>query len=642
MVPYFLLFAFLFAAPIFPNWDDETPEESIEFRGTPNLVTYGGLTIQCDLGCGNSEEDPTAAEIVSILKKTIHKVFRNCSPLDPGFGGISALDVYSCPSWECDDCGECSVYNWPITHGFYLEEEPKEIYSVATYPQFLELTFALKRDVQFYHFDIHRQELNLIRSMLPMLKKERREGTYGNVEIGQMGELQFLDWGSTTSSSMPISELLKDLTNHAHRLEENLSKFYPQECEEKKEQIEKAIQKMDAKFRDIFTWCLKNHQPEGIAFHSAVENFIARDFDLAIEQLRWLINVAEKHRVKDELLSKLYLLKGQVQSEFGLYAEAIIGLTAAIQKNPRMKEAYFERAAAYFELGKFDRAIEDFLVSDIHSHSIESPTQIGLGIAAGILIGASDSAIEFIPSMIGTLRGLGSGLWALSKDPVGASQEFVNAAVRCVKYIKSHTHAELIQEMVPELKELVQDYDRLDDFQRGKLIGHVVGKYGMDIFLAKQSISFAKSYRDLKKANQVLTLEALTSPEQAQTILTEANQRWTRIHKETLQKGEIKIAKDKQGKHIKGDPNYEQLVKDKKNPSIFEHPDPEKLIREHGGTGIKNKGDVPGMAGYVEIVDFGEFIGYSVNQRTGEKIATTMGKIHYAKDGAHIVPYAKR
>ena len=39
-----------------------------------------------------------------------------------------------------------------------------------------------------------------------------------------------------------------------------------------------------------------------------------------------------------------------------------------------------------------------------------------------------------------------------------------------------------------------------------------------------------------------------------------------------------------------------------------------------------------------ESVDFGRVIGYYVDPVTQEKIPTTMGTIHYSKDGAHIVP----
>jgi filamentous hemagglutinin len=51
---------------------------------------------------------------------------------------------------------------------------------------------------------------------------------------------------------------------------------------------------------------------------------------------------------------------------------------------------------------------------------------------------------------------------------------------------------------------------------------------------------------------------------------------------------------------------------------------------------------VPGTPGYQEVVNFGESIGYSIDRSTGEKMATTWGKIHYAKDGVHVVPTAPR
>lgn len=40
----------------------------------------------------------------------------------------------------------------------------------------------------------------------------------------------------------------------------------------------------------------------------------------------------------------------------------------------------------------------------------------------------------------------------------------------------------------------------------------------------------------------------------------------------------------------------------------------------------------------IERVDFGKIIGYYVDPQTGKKHPTTMGIIHYSKNGAHIVP----
>ena len=99
----------------------------------------------------------------------------------------------------------------------------------------------------------------------------------------------------------------------------------------------------------------------------------------------------------------------------------------------------------------------------------------------------------------------------------------------------------------------------------------------------------------------------------------------------------LKIQWDKQGKHIVGHNNYKSLL----NRSVLEHSSPQELIKKFAGTGIKVGKQQPGLPGYQEIVNFGEFIGYSVNRETGKKAATTWGKIHYAKDSAHIVPHKK-
>lgn len=61
-------------------------------------------------------------------------------------------------------------------------------------------------------------------------------------------------------------------------------------------------------------------------------------------------------------------------------------------------------------------------------------------------------------------------------------------------------------------------------------------------------------------------------------------------------------------------------------------------MNKFAGTGIKRTSATPGMPGYQELVNFKEFIGYNVKKETGERTATTWGKIHYAKDGVHVVP----
>lgn len=88
----------------------------------------------------------------------------------------------------------------------------------------------------------------------------------------------------------------------------------------------------------------------------------------------------------------------------------------------------------------------------------------------------------------------------------------------------------------------------------------------------------------------------------------------------------------KQGKHVPGHNNFIQ------GRSELTHPDPQQLVDDFAGTGDAVGNVPPGEPGYKERVDFGQTIGYYVDPASGEKSETTMGIIHYAKDGVHIVP----
>ncbi len=87
------------------------------------------------------------------------------------------------------------------------------------------------------------------------------------------------------------------------------------------------------------------------------------------------------------------------------------------------------------------------------------------------------------------------------------------------------------------------------------------------------------------------------------------------------------IHQGRQGKHIVGHQNYIP------GKSIFNGSikDASKLIDSFSGKGVP-------IGSGKERVDFGQVIGYYVDQSTGTKYPTTMGIIHSSKDGKHIVP----
>lgn len=89
----------------------------------------------------------------------------------------------------------------------------------------------------------------------------------------------------------------------------------------------------------------------------------------------------------------------------------------------------------------------------------------------------------------------------------------------------------------------------------------------------------------------------------------------------------------KQVKHIPGHNNYQPS----RNRSILSHSDPQGLLDQHAGAGQPQRG-TPGQLGYGNRVDFGQVVGFFVDQSTGARSPTTVGVIHYSSTVAHIVP----
>lgn len=387
-------------------------------------------------------------------------------------------------------------------------------------------------------------------------------------------------------------------------------------------------------------FCRPRHNNPLAFYESGCLHFLKGNNLEAIEEGILFIKKASQ-QMEMSLIAETYLREGQAYGEMLKYDDAIISLTQAINLDPKNKQAYFERAGAYFEIGDFDLSLRDYLASGVKPQAIPMSAvemlAFSTGLTQGILNGGSQGAIEYIPSLLSSLQGLGHGLWALVQDPVPISKELVQSIQSCVNFIRESTPQEALVTIVPELRELFEEWDQIGSGRKGEIIGYVIGKYGVDIFAATGVIKGMKLYRDLKQANNLLTFEAMAISERNKTLIKLEAASRSQARKEVLNHANLKMQWDKQGKHIEGHRNF-----DSKNKSIFTHSDPQKLACDFGGKGMRVGNKRPGTPGYKEIVDFGEFIGYTIHPDTGEKIATTWGKIHYAKDGIHIVPTKPR
>lgn len=88
----------------------------------------------------------------------------------------------------------------------------------------------------------------------------------------------------------------------------------------------------------------------------------------------------------------------------------------------------------------------------------------------------------------------------------------------------------------------------------------------------------------------------------------------------------------KQGKHIIGHNNYQE------GRSVLTHQSPQDLVDRYAGKGEQLGRINIGMPGSKERVDFEVQIGIFKDLSNGNELPTTMGIIHYAADGVHIVP----
>jgi tetratricopeptide (TPR) repeat protein len=290
--------------------------------------------------------------------------------------------------------------------------------------------------------------------------------------------------------------------------------------------------------------CLKHHDNPLAHYQRGLFDFLEGRYCDALDNIQLALNRMDVKEL-EKLQAELAFLKGQTESEVGLYLQAVASLTEAIELNPSNKEAYFERAVAHFESGQFDLAIIDYLASEMKSQPVEISAGdrfiFAMGLSEGILKGAADSAIDFIPNMLTSAHGLSYGLWALATHPLHTSRELIDGAYACINFIRHNSSTKVLCTLVPELQELVKNWTNLTPANRGELTGYVIGKYGVDIFLGTKAIKCVTAYRDLKKATSLLTFETAARSEQNAAAIATAAKGYAENRKLFLEKSNFII-----------------------------------------------------------------------------------------------------
>lgn len=486
----------------------------------PQPITYAGITIECLDGCAACD-DPDMQRIWSILERDTKKAFSGLMSVVDETGKHQFLKS----PVICED-GEYERWDWELANGVCRSDDDltREKIYVDTYPAFLRIARALREDARFYYHTVPRKARIFDENLAAKLKEGLAQGygVYkihpdGSIELGYQFEHSVL--GLLDEGWESIDFELQYLGLYGWGLERKILEC-DQEYEQVKGLIEKTISKVDRLFRDIFVYCLKHHQPEGVAFSAAIEALLAGNLAEGIEHLRKFIEIGESAQFPSEIMGKMNLLKGQLELESCLYAEAILSLTEAIAKDPLLKETYLERATAYFELGEYHHSMEDYLSYAANTPSTDpfSFKEFSLGFAKNLIPGCYES---------------GRGFYLLCSDlvlhPVQTARlmwESLNLLSNLVAIKEWNLLAEAL---APELHQMLVEWDTLSSEKRGELAGYAFGKYGADLLiptaLAKAAAKGLKcgkevsaAYKNLRAADQALVLESLASLESAAKI----------------------------------------------------------------------------------------------------------------------------
>ena len=294
--------------------------------------------------------------------------------------------------------------------------------------------------------------------------------------------------------------------------------------------LEARLESMLNEYSLIFDRCINEHQAPASYYSRAVIRYDTGENVGCIEDIQKLFEIAPSELIAHEVSKKLELMKGTAQSEIGLFNEAILTLSHYIDKHPNHREAYVERAIAQFEIGSLQDALQDFVATGLKGRPVNADWKDELDFSRGLIEGITEdglaSSANFLPAALSSISGLSHGLWALVTTPEQTTKAMYNACQEAYQYIKSEGFDEIIHTVVPEFRTLIQEGQKLSYIEQGELIGKIIGRIGIEFVLLKGTTKGLKIYRDLRKANAMLSLEGMATSIEAEQILLNCHKQW--------------------------------------------------------------------------------------------------------------------
>ena len=188
-------------------------------------------------------------------------------------------------------------------------------------------------------------------------------------------------------------------------------------------------------------------------------------------------------------------VRGEKALESGYYEQAVHDFEKAIEANPTNLIPYLEKGIAHFNLGQYDRSLEDYqqFTSQAPQHNPLSVSEFCCGVAKGLPKGVYAS---------------GESLFLFMADfathPIQTSIQIVDSVTALVNLVRNDEWGVVADALSPEVYQLVTQWDTLPSEQKGELAGYAVGKHGADILAPGALVKVAsKSVKTAQKLSAV-------------------------------------------------------------------------------------------------------------------------------------------
>jgi hypothetical protein len=187
--------------------------------------------------------------------------------------------------------------------------------------------------------------------------------------------------------------------------------------------------------------------------------------------------------------SEQLLNLGVTYNEAMEYSKAIDFLNTSIEKDPTNKEAYFQRAISYLEVGLFENAVKNFMLSDKEKNHVpirsKAPDEFRDAFLLGLIEGSKGAVIDFIPSLF-------SFAYTTVLHPIDSLIDFADASHELMHVTKDYLNEVnwsqiedpegLAHALVePGIKKLYENMKHLSPNEQGHLLGSTIGSFGIEL-----------------------------------------------------------------------------------------------------------------------------------------------------------------